>query len=253
VGRAGSCYQHEIPQDSPVLPLYAVERPGRRASVTWALIGANIVVFLGELLYTNGLDPCLSSQLFYAYGLVPYSLTSGVQLSLQCSTGIPYIVGSTSFVYLTPLTSMFIHSGFWHIAGNMLFLFVFGGNIEAKFGRGWYLASYLACGLAGGVAMVMTSMLVGPPNIYIPEIGASGAISGVMAAYLVLYPRTRIISWIGYLIVPVRAFWFIGVWFLLQVLFQLGGVNTGVAYMAHIGGFTLGLVLAAVVRLRGRG
>lgn len=231
-----------------MLPLYAVERPHRRATVTWALIGANVAVFLGELLYTNGLNPCLEGQLFYTYGLVPYSLTSGVQLTLQCSTGSLYAFGSSPTVYLTLFTSMFIHSGYLHIAGNMLFLFVFGGNIEAGFGRARYLASYLACGLAGGLAMTAFSLAAGPPNIYIPGVGASGAISGVMAAYLVLYPRTPIISVVGYFIMPVRAFWFIGVWFVLQVLFQLGGVNTGVAYAAHIGGFALGLGLAAVFR-----
>ena len=220
--------------------------------MTFALIEANIVVFIGELVYTNGLDSCLESQLFYTYGLVPYSLTNGVQLSLQCSTGFLYAAGSSPLVYLTPLTSMFIHSGYLHIAGNMLFLFVFGGNIEARFGRGKYLASYLACGLAGGAAMIATSLAAGPPNIYIPAVGASGAISGVMGAYLVLYPRNPIISIIGYFIVPVRAFWFIGAWFVLQVLYQLGGVDTGVAYAAHIGGFALGLVLAAIVRVSSR-
>lgn len=219
--------------------------------MTWALIAANVAVFVGELLYTNGLDPCLGSRLYYAYGLVPYSLTHGVQLTLQCSTGDLYATGN-SLVYLTPITSMFIHTGFVHIGGNMLFLFVFGGNIEARFGRARYLASYLACGLAGGAAMVATSLAVGPPNIYVPAVGASGAISGVMAAYLVLYPRTRIISWILYFVFPVRAFWFIGAWFALQVLFQLGGVDTGVAYFAHIGGFALGLVVAAVVRATSR-
>lgn len=232
-----------------MLPLYAVERPHRKAFVTWALIGVNIAVFLGELLYTNGLDPCLQTRLFYNYGLVPYSLVNGVQLSLQCSTGTLYATGTAPAVYLTLLTSMFIHTGYLHIAGNMLFLFVFGGNIEARFGRAGYLASYIACGLAGGAAMVVTSVAAGPPAVYIPSVGASGAISGVMAAYLVLCPRTPIISLIGYFIVPVRAFWFIGLWFLLQVLFQLGGVNSDVAYAAHIGGFALGLVLAGLVRL----
>ena len=235
-----------------MLPLYAVEGPKRRA-VTLGIIAANIAVFLGELFYTNGLDPCLENQLFYSYGLVPYSLTSGIQLSLQCSTGNLYAVGSSPVVYLTPITSMFIHSGFLHIAGNMLFLFVFGGNIEARLGRAKYLASYLACGLAGAVAMIATSLAVGPPNIYVPGVGASGAISGVMAAYLVLYPRAPIISIIGYFIIPVRAFWFIGAWFALQVLYQLGGVDTGVAYAAHIGGFALGLGIALLVRATSRG
>ena len=220
--------------------------------MTWAIIATNAAVFVGELIYTNGLDPCLGNQLFYTYGLVPFSLTNGVQVALQCSTGYLYATGNSPLVFLTPVTSMFIHSSFLHIAGNMLFLFVFGGNIEASFGRAKYLAFYLACGLAGGVAMVATSLAAGPPNIYEPAVGASGAISGVMAAYLFLYPRTRIISYIVWLIVPIRAFWFIGAWFVLQVLFQLGGVDTGVAYAAHIGGFALGLSVAAAVWARSR-
>ena len=232
-----------------MLPLYAVDRPPRRALVTWLLIAANIAVFIAELIYTGNFDPCLSSQLFYAYGTVPYSLTNGVPLVLQCSTGYLYQGASSPLVYATPITSMFIHSGIAHIAGNMLFLFVFGGNIEARFGRVRYLASYLACGLAGALVLLVTSLAAGPPSIYEPAVGASGAISGVMAAYLVLYPRTRIISWVGYFIIPIRAFWFIIAWFVLQVLFQLGGVDTGVAYAAHIGGFALGIALALVVRV----
>lgn len=235
-----------------MLPLYAVERPGRRAVVTWALIGANAAVFLGELISTNGLDPCLSSQLFYTYGLVPYSIANGVPLSFQCSLGAVYSTAATPFVYLTLLSSMFIHEGYVHITGNMLFLFVFGGNIEARFGRGKYLAFYLACGLAAGFAMVATSLAAGLQASVVPSLGASGAISGVMAAYLVLYPRARIVTWLGYFVIPVRAYWFILFWFALQLLFQVGGIDTGTAYAAHIGGFALGLVLAALVRLKSK-
>ena len=235
-----------------MLPLYAVDRPRRRATVTWSLIAANVAVFVAELVYTNGFDPCLSDQLFYAFGFVPYSLTTGFPLVLQCSTGYLYQGASSPLVYATPITSMFIHSGFAHIAGNMLFLFVFGGNIEDRFGRVKYFASYMACGLAGGLVLLVTSLAAGPPNVYTPAVGASGAISGVMAAYLVLYPKTRIISFLGYFIVPVRAFWFILAWFVLQVLYQLGGADSGVAYVAHIGGFALGLALAVVVRARSK-
>lgn len=232
----------------PMLPLYAIERPQRRATVTWALIAANVAVFAAEFLYTNGFDACLEEQLFYAYGLVPYSLAHGVQLSFECASGSVYIVGSSPTVYLTFFTSMFLQTGYLHIFGNMLFLFVFGPNVEARFGSLKYLATYLAYGLAAGLTMFAVSSIAGPPNIYFPGVGASGAISGVLAAYLVLLPKSTIISWIGYFIIPVRAYWFIGGWFVLQVLYQLGGINTGVAYVAHIGGFVLGLGLAAIVR-----
>lgn len=235
-----------------MLPLYAIDRPQRRATVTWTLIAANVIVFIGELLYTNGFDACLEEQLFYTYGLVPYSLAYGVRLSLDCATGSLYMAGSSPAVYLTLLTSMFLQTGYLHIFGNMLFLFVFGPNIEARFGRVKYLAAYLACGLAAGLTMFAISSISGPPDIYFPGVGASGAISGVLAAYLVLFPKSTIISWIGYFIMPVRAYWFIGGWFVLQVLYQLGGINTGVAYAAHIGGFMLGLGLAAIVRATSR-
>lgn len=220
--------------------------------MTWALIAANAVVFLAELVYTNGLDPCLEGQVFYTYGLVPYSLINGTRLALQCSTDTLVTAGSSPVVYLTLLTSMFLHADYLHILGNMLFLFVFGANIEDRFGRVKYLAAYLACGLAGGLAIVITSLAVGPPNIFIPGLGASGAISGVMAAYLVLFPNSTIISIVGYFVAPVRAFWFIGAWFLVQVLYQLGGINTGVAYVAHIGGFALGLGFAIIIRARSK-
>ncbi|HVP23188.1 MAG TPA: rhomboid family intramembrane serine protease [Conexivisphaerales archaeon] len=231
-----------------MFPLYAAEKSNRIAVVTLGLIAANVVVFVAELLYTNGLDSCLSSQLFYNYGLVPYSVVNGVQLSYDCAADAVNVVGSSPAVYLTPLTSMFLHAGFEHIIGNMWFLFVFGRNIEMRFGRAKYLGCYLASGLAGALAIILSAYAVGPPDIYIPGIGASGAISGVMAAYLVFYPKSQIITLAGYVIIPVRAFWFIGGWFLLQVIYQLGGLNSGVAYAAHIGGFLMGLLLAFVVK-----
>ena len=231
-----------------MFPLYAAERSDRFPVVTLAIIGANIVVFVGELLYTSGLDPCLTTQLFFAYGLVPYSLMNGVPLSFDCNAGTVSPLGSSSLVYLTPLTSIFLHAGFTHIGGNMWFLFVFGRNIEARFGRAKYLASYLAAGFAGAAAIVLSALAVGPPDIYVPGVGASGAISGVMAAYLVFYPRSHIVSILGYFVTSIRAYWFIGGWFLLQVLYQLSGVNTGVAYAAHIGGFGLGLLVALLIK-----
>ena len=134
--------------------------------MTWGIVAANVAVFIGELVYTNGLDPCLEDRLFYAYGLVPYSLANDIQLSLQCSTGILSTSGTSPLVYLTPVTSMFLHADFLHIGGNMLFLLVFGGKIEELFGRARYLVSYLACGIVGGLAMVALSLAVGPPNVY---------------------------------------------------------------------------------------
>ena len=210
----------------------------------------NSVIFVGELITTNGLDSCLSGQLFYSYGLVPYSILHGAQLSLQCSTGNVYLTGYSPSVYFSLLSSMFLHVSFLHIFGNMLFLFVFGPNIEAKFGRVKYLGAYLACGLAGGAATIAAAIWTGSSSLFIPEVGASAAISGVLAAYLVLLARSRILAIIMFFLIPIGAFWFIGLWFVLQVLYQLAGIDTGVAYVAHIGGFALGLVFALLLRER---
>jgi len=217
--------------------------------VTYGLIAANAIVFVGELVYTKGFDSCLTSQLFYSYGLVPYGLLNNAQLSFQCTFPQPQLLGlyNPPAAYFTLLSSMFLHANFLHIFGNMIFLFVFGPNIEVRFGRVKYLGAYLASGVAGALATVAVALWTGA-NLVVPEIGASAAISGVLAAYLVLLPRSKIISIIGYFIIPISAFWFIGGWFLLQVLYQLGGIDTGVAYVAHIGGFALGLVLGLLVR-----
>lgn len=208
----------------------------------------NAVVFVGELITTGGLDSCLSGQLFYSFGLVPYSVLNGAQLSLQCSSGNIYIIGHSPAVYFSLLSSMFLHVSYLHIFGNMLFLFVFGPNVEARFGRPKYLATYLACGLAGEAATMATALWTSSNDLYIPELGASAAISGVLAAYLILLPRSRVLSIIMFFLIPISAFWFIGGWFLLQVLYQLGGIDTGVAYVAHIGGFALGLIITLAVR-----
>ena len=217
--------------------------------MTYGLILVNAVIFVGELIYTDGFDSCLTGQLFYAYGLVPYGVLHQSQLFYQCSPpGFGAVVNPTA-AYSTLFTSMFLHASYLHIFGNMLFLFVFGPNVEALFGRGKYLVVYLASGLAGEAATIATAFWTGSNDLYIPEIGASAAISGVLAAYLLLLPRSRILSIIGYVVIPISAFWFIGGWFVLQVLYQAGGIDTGVAYVAHFGGFALGLVFGAVLRV----
>ena len=179
---------------------------------------------------------------------MPYSVTHGTLLSLDCGTGYLNPVGNAPGAYFTLLSSMFLHSGYLHIGGNMLFLFVFGDNIEARLGRPKFLALYFGAGLAGSLAVVATAVVAGGDALLIPGLGASGAISGVMAAYFVLYPNSRIISIVGYFVMPVRAVWFIGFWFLLQLLYQFLGLDTGVAYVAHLAGFAVGFVIALTVR-----
>ncbi|QQG49362.1 MAG: rhomboid family intramembrane serine protease [archaeon] len=217
-----------------------MNRPGTRPWINWGLIGLNLIIFVAELVLTGNFSAEPTYYLFINFGVVPYFI-------LQAFRG----VGILSLATL--VTSQFLHAGFWHVAGNMLFLFVFGDNVEDRFGHVKYLAFYLAAGVIGGLAQVYISAATGPPDIYIPGVGASGAISGALAAYLVFYPKAQVISLLGYFIAPVRAYWFIGGWFLLQLLLSSGGVDTGVAYAAHIGGFVSGLAIAGAVRLlRGR-
>jgi len=195
----------------------------------------NAVIFVFEVVYTNNFAPQPSGVLFDWLGLVPYYLVNTFN-------------GAGLITLVTPVTSMFLHAGVLHLAGNMLFLFVFGGNVEDELGHNKYLGFYLIAGISGGLTQTFLSLAAGPPDIYAPSIGASGAISGVMAAYLVFFPSARIVSYLAYFILPIRAFWFVGFWFLLQLFFFIGGVNTGVAYGAHIGGFVAGLIIAAAAR-----
>jgi membrane associated rhomboid family serine protease len=218
-----------------LLPLYDLMRPSRRPYVNYGLIVINAIIFVFEIAFTNNFAPQPTGVLLDWLGLVPYYLANTFN-------------GAGILTLVTPVTSMFLHAGVLHLAGNMLFLFVFGGNVEDALGHNKYLGFYLVAGIAGGLTQTYLALAAGPPDIYAPSIGASGAISGVMAAYLVFFPSARIVSYLGYFILPIRAFWFVGFWFLLQILFFLGGVNTGVAYGAHIGGFVAGLIIAAAAR-----
>jgi membrane associated rhomboid family serine protease len=210
------------------------------------VIAINVAVFLYQLVsadFTNG------------YSAVPLEITTGRDLVGQFP--IPLPDGSVALVdeargpspiWLTLLTSMFMHGGWSHIGGNMLFLFIFGDNVEKALGHLRYLAFYLVCGLAASLAQVYS----GPDSI-LPSLGASGAIAGVLAAYLVYFPRNRVRVLLGYFVTSVPAIAMIGLWALFQFVNGFGatGVNAetgGVAYMAHIGGFIAGLVLAFVLR-----
>ncbi|QDY68681.1 rhomboid family intramembrane serine protease [Qingshengfaniella alkalisoli] len=191
--------------------------------VNYALIMINVVVFLGyQSIFQN---PQLLGQFFWNYAIIPARITQGDGL-----TGM--------------ITSMFLHGGWMHLLGNMLFLFIFGDNLEDQLGHTLYLAFYMACGIAAGLAQVMTS-----PLSTVPLVGASGAIAGVMGGYLLMFPRARVdvtlIIIIFFKIFPMPAWVTLGIWFALQ-LFNGAGSMTGeggVAYWAHIGGFVAGAVL----------
>jgi membrane associated rhomboid family serine protease len=194
-----------------------------------ALIIINVLFYLVEISRGSGLD-----RFFFTYGLVPARYS------------IPEIGAyfNTAQQALAFLTFMFVHGGFWHLLGNMWFLYIFGDNIEDRLGHARYLFFYLLCGLASGLfhlAINWTSQ--------VPTIGASGAIAGVMGAYLILHPRSRILTLIPIIIIPyfieIPAFFFLGIWFIIQFLSAAGSSPEagGIAWWAHVAGFISGILL----------
>jgi len=150
--------------------------------------------------------------------------------------------------FFTLFTSMFMHANWIHLIGNMLYLYIFGDNIEDVFGHVGYLVFYVFCGLAAAFAHIVSIM--SPADLLSGVVGASGAISGVLGAYAVLYPKARILTLITFIIVPIPAILLLGFWFVMQWLSVSFDVSGGVAYWAHIGGFITGIVLAFVFGLR---
>ena len=206
--------------------------------VNITLIFANVVIFL----YQVGLEATLPRRAFDAlllsYSTVPARFPA-------------YLAGYVSFeVSFVPLlTSMFLHSGFLHLAGNMLFLWIFGDNVEDFFGHVGYFFFYLVCGIGAGLLHVVFNF-----HSNIPAVGASGAISGVMGAYMLLYPRARILTLVFIFPLPVPAVVFLGLWYVIQFLAGLSTIGVkvtgGVAVWAHVGGFLLGMLLTTMVRRR---
>jgi len=203
--------------------------------VTIAVIAACVLVFLWQLAGTAE-----SQQIkVYRYGLIPASLMGAATLSPSIAAVPPWA---------TLLTSMFLHGGFMHLLGNMLFLWIFGNNIEDRLGHGRFIVFYVASGLAAAATQVAMD-----PASTIPMIGASGAISGVMGAYMVLYPRVPVTTlvFLGFFVTTlrIRAVWYLGIWAAMQFLSTLTMQpgEGGVAFAAHVGGFVAGLVLILVM------
>ena len=206
--------------------------------VNVTLILANITVFIYEL----GLEATLPRRAFEAlllsYSTVPARFPA-------------FLSGHASFeVSFAPLvSSMFLHYDFLHIAGNMLFLWIFGDNVEDFFGHIAYLFFYLVCGVGAGLLHVLFNL-----HSSIPAVGASGAISGVMGAYMLLHPRARILTLVFIFPLPVPAVIFLGLWYVMQFVSGInalgGGASGGVAWWAHIGGFLLGMLLTTLARRR---
>jgi membrane associated rhomboid family serine protease len=159
-------------------------------------------------------------------------------------------------VYLTLITSMFMHGGIAHIFGNMLFLWIFGDNIEDRLGHARYLIFYLVCGVLAGLSHVLVTAATASDSasLLVPSLGASGAISGVLGGYLLLFPTNRVIVILSWFVTPVPAFVAIGLWFVFQLISGLGVLGSGskaggVAYAAHVGGFVAGLLLIKVFEI----
>jgi membrane associated rhomboid family serine protease len=222
---------------------YRDDNPLFRTPVaTLGLILANVVVWL---VVQRAGDPTAVVASVCELGLIPGELLHRVPRGalIELGNGAVCLLGTGSSWY-TPLTSMFLHGGWEHLIGNMWFLWLFGNNVEDSMGRAKYLAFYLLCGI--GAALLQTAV---QPDSLLPMVGASGAISGIMGAYVILYPRIRVHMWTLIVVIPwtftLPAFFMIGYWFLLQLL---GGLMSaanagGVAFWAHVGGFVTGVVL----------
>ncbi len=217
--------------------------------VNYALIAINLIVFIVFQGMGNNLE------FTYAFSTVPQEIVTGQDVVTQPqqfqdpSTGqiftLPGLQPTPISVYITLLTAMFMHGGWAHIGGNMLYLWIFGDNLEDRMGHGRYLLFYLLVGLLASLAHVFASVLIGD-NLQIPSLGASGAIAGVLGGYLLLFPRRRVTVILVRVVTQVRAIFAVGLWFVLQLVGGLGtlsGSSDGVAYAAHIGGFIAGLAL----------
>ncbi len=237
----------------------ADDNSGRRTTpfVTWGLIAANVFVFV----FLQGLGS--NERFTLAFATVPYEIVSGRDLAQAIPIQDEYgrtrgaidLQPTPIPVFFTLITSMFMHGGIAHLLGNMLYLHVFGDNVEDALGHGRYLVFYLLCGILAGLAHVATTVAL-QRDVLLPSLGASGAISGVLSGYVVLFPRQRVrVLWF-YSVMEVPAIVSIGVWFLFQLISGLGmfggGGSGGVAYGAHIGGFVAGLVLVKLFLPRRR-
>jgi len=231
--------------------------------VNYAFIAVNIVVFF--LIQQVGTNDAFT----YSFSTVPQEIISGRDIVTSARvledpvTGqrllIPGLGETPVSVYLTLITSMFMHGGIAHIAGNMLFLWIFGDNIEDRLGHVRYFLFYIVCGVFASLAHVFTSAALasGESSMLVPSLGASGAISGVLGGYILLHPKRRVTVILFRFLTDVPAYVAIGIWFAFQLISGIGMLGEGskgggVAYGAHIGGFIAGLVLIKLFDRGGR-
>ena len=229
----------------------------RTPVVTYALIAINVLVFV----FLQGLGA--NERFTYAFSVVPQEIRTGndvarnvtVELGDERAT-IP-LQPTPGTVYITLLTSMFMHGSLMHLFGNMLFLWIFGDNVEDDLSHGRYLAFYLVTGLIASLSHVVSTFVLGD-NPFIPSLGASGAISGVLGAYLVLHPQRRVRVIMFRMLTTVPGYVAVGLWFVFQLISAFGVIGQGpeagggVAFMAHIGGFVAGVVLVKLFAVGSR-
>ena len=247
-----------------VIPVYDSNPTRRRPYVTWALIAVSVVAFLlspvarGPLVGEPSTEQlCRQQAYFLEWGAVPAELTSNRPLGYtygapagenECVAVLPDYAKRP---WLSAVTTVFVHGGWLHLLGNMLFLWVFGNNVEDRFGRLRFLLFYLGVGVVATYAFALTG-----PDSQQPLVGASGAISGVLGAYLLLFPRAKVVSLVSFFFfLPVRlpAWLVLGLYFVLQALYASGAGLAGggtVAYLVHVVGFLLGVAVVAALGRR---
>lgn len=229
----------------------------RTPYVTYALIALNVLVFV----FLQGVGT--NERFTYAFSTVPQEIRTGedvareVPVELGDEHGTIPLQPTPGSVYLTLLTSMFMHGSLMHLLGNMLFLWIFGDNVEDDLSHGRYLAFYVATGVIASLSHVVSTFAFGD-NPFIPSLGASGAISGVMGGYLVLHPQRRVRVIMFRMLTSVPGYVAVGLWFLFQLISAFGVIGQGaqsgggVAFMAHIGGFIAGVVLVKLFAVGSR-
>jgi rhomboid family protein len=251
-----------------MLPIKDYNPTTARSIIVPILIGINVVVFffwqpfsIGATSATQQREQTAKQVIFFScHAAIPYELTHGHNLASSPPAAQSQDIKQDVFVeqnfcphksvWLSILYTMFLHGSLLHIGGNMLFLWVFGNNIEDRLGRVKFIVFYLLCGLAATYAQSFVA-----PSSGVPQIGASGAIAGVLGAYIVLYPRARVRTLVFLFLIfflDLPAYVLLGIWFLMQLLQGVGpaATNGGVAYMAHVGGFIAGILLLSVFRPR---
>jgi membrane associated rhomboid family serine protease len=240
----------------------ADENDDRRSTpwINYALILVNLFVFV----FLQGLGS--NEKFTYAYSTVPLEIVTGRDIVTPDRIVIEPISGQPVAmpglqptlipVWLTLITSMFMHGGLAHIFGNMLFLWIFGDNIEDRLGHFRYLIFYLVCGVLAGLSHVFATAAFAnsEASLLVPSLGASGAISGVLGAYILLFPTRRVTVLLSWFVTQVPAFIAIGLWFVFQLISGLGVLGSGsqqggVAYAAHVGGFISGLALIKIFEI----